>query len=134
MNAFARYFLSGRDLLCGLFFNDIFWVFGTDVMVTIATSLDALIKLIFPCKFATDTKKQKSSILGLGDIVISGISMALLLRFDANRANVTSNDQSLPKPFFHVNMLCYVLGLVATVAVMYFFDAAQPALLYLVPV
>ena len=34
---------------------------------------------------------------------------------------------------FNINLLCYALGLAATVGVMYFFNAAQPALLYLVP-
>ena len=36
-------------------------------------------------------------------------------------------------PYFYANFVAYVLGLVATVSVMHFFDAAQPALLYLVP-
>lgn len=126
-------FKVGAILLSGLFFYDIFWVFGTDVMVTVATSFDAPIKLIFPREFATATEKAKYSILGLGDIVIPGIFIALLLRYDAHRANVTSTRQNFPKPFFHVNMVFYVLGLVATVAVMYIFNAAQPALLYLVP-
>ena len=36
-------------------------------------------------------------------------------------------------PYFHANLAAYTLGLVATVGVMHFFDAAQPALLYLVP-
>uniref|UniRef100_A0AAV1T473 Minor histocompatibility antigen H13 n=1 Tax=Peronospora matthiolae TaxID=2874970 RepID=A0AAV1T473_9STRA len=62
-------------------------VFGTD-MVTVATSVDALIKLIFPREFATDTEKQKNSILGLGDIVIPGIFVVMLLRYDAHRANL----------------------------------------------
>ncbi|KAI9914534.1 hypothetical protein PsorP6_007842 [Peronosclerospora sorghi] len=126
-------FKVGAILLSGLFFYDIFWVFGTDVMVTVATSFDAPIKLIFPREFATDTEKQKNSILGLGDIVIPGIFVALLLRYDAHRANVVTNEQAFPKPFFHVNMTAYILGLVATVGVMYLFNAAQPALLYLVP-
>eukprot|EP00644_Phytophthora_capsici_P018526 jgi/Phyca11/511772/fgenesh2_kg.PHYCAscaffold_97_\ len=126
-------FKVGAILLCGLFFYDIFWVFGTDVMVTVATSFDAPIKLIFPREFATETEKQKNSILGLGDIVIPGIFVALLLRYDAHRAKVASSDQPFPKPFFHVNLLFYVLGLVATVSVMFIFNAAQPALLYLVP-
>lgn len=126
-------FKVGAILLCGLFFYDIFWVFGTDVMVTVATSFDAPIKLIFPREFATATEKAKYSILGLGDIVIPGIFIALLLRYDAHRANVTSTSQSFAKPFFHVNLVFYVLGLVATVAVMFLFNAAQPALLYLVP-
>lgn len=126
-------FKVGAILLSGLFFYDIFWVFGTDVMVTVATSFDAPIKLIFPRAFATATEKAKYSILGLGDIVIPGIFIALLLRYDAHRANVTSSSHSFPKPFFHVNLVFYVLGLVATVAVMFIFNAAQPALLYLVP-
>ncbi|CAI5729402.1 unnamed protein product [Peronospora effusa] len=126
-------FKVGAILLGGLFFYDIFWVFGTDVMVTVAMSFDAPIKLIFPREFATELEKQKNSILGLGDIVIPGIFVALLLRYDAHRANVTSSQQSFPKPFFHVNLLFYVLGLVTTVTVMFIFDAAQPALLYLVP-
>lgn len=33
---------------CGLFVYDVFWVFGTDVMVSVATKFDAPIKLIFP--------------------------------------------------------------------------------------
>jgi minor histocompatibility antigen H13 len=38
----------GAILLVGLFFYDIFWVFGTDVMVTVAKSFDGPIKLLFP--------------------------------------------------------------------------------------
>jgi minor histocompatibility antigen H13 len=76
------------------------------------------------------------SLLGLGDIVIPGLFVALLLRFDAVRnkiSAVNADHASFSKPFFIVNLICYALGLVATVAIMYFFNAAQPALLYLVP-
>lgn len=62
--------------------------------------------------------------------------MALLLRFDAVRnkiSAVNADHASFSKPFFTVNIICYALGLVATVGIMYFFNAAQPALLYLVP-
>lgn len=41
-------FKIGFILLWGLFFYDIFWVYGTDVMITVAKSLDAPIKLLFP--------------------------------------------------------------------------------------
>jgi len=41
-------FKTGFILLWGLFFYDIFWVYGTDVMVTVAKSFDAPIKLMFP--------------------------------------------------------------------------------------
>ncbi|CAG8738750.1 28877_t:CDS:2, partial [Racocetra persica] len=37
-------FKTGMILLGGLFFYDIFWVFGTEVMVTVAKSFDAPIK------------------------------------------------------------------------------------------
>lgn len=36
--------VTGCILLSGLFFYDIFWVFGTDVMVTVAKSFEAPIK------------------------------------------------------------------------------------------
>lgn len=123
----------GAILLSGLFFYDIFWVFGTDVMVTVATSFDAPIKLVFPRVFKTAEVEGKQSILGLGDIVIPGIFIALLLRFDAERAGVSHISESFSKPYFHISLLFYILGLVATVLVMYVFNAAQPALLYLVP-
>lgn len=39
--------VTGCILLSGLFFYDIFWVFGTDVMVTVAKSFEAPIKRKF---------------------------------------------------------------------------------------
>ena len=41
-------FKVGFFLLWGLFFYDIFWVYGTDVMVSVAKNLDIPIKLLFP--------------------------------------------------------------------------------------
>jgi len=41
-------FVTGMLLLTGLFFYDIFWVFATEVMVTVAKSFDGPIKLLFP--------------------------------------------------------------------------------------
>lgn len=38
-------FKTGGALLTGLFFYDIFWVFGTPVMVSVAKNLDAPIKV-----------------------------------------------------------------------------------------
>jgi len=70
-------------LLWGLFFYDIFWVYGTDVMVTVAKSVDAPIKLLFPVDLLADPPVL--SMLGLGDIVIPGIFVALCLRYDINR-------------------------------------------------
>lgn len=118
----------GCILLSGLFLYDIFWVFGTEVMVSVAKSFDAPVKLLFPKDiFASELQ---FSMLGLGDIVIPGIFIALMLRFDAKRAGSTSK---FSKPYFSFTFGGYILGMVTTIGVMHIFQAAQPALLYLVP-
>lgn len=66
------------------------------------------------------------AMLGLGDIVIPGIFIALLLRFDHSLKRKT-------KTYFHASVIAYFLGLMATIFVMHVFKHAQPALLYLVP-
>jgi len=118
----------GCILLGGLFFYDIFWVFGTDVMVTVAKSFDAPIKLLFPKQLLA--AQLEFSMLGLGDIVIPGIFIALLLRFDVHRSK---GKKAISKLYFYICYISYFLGLVTTIAVMHVFKAAQPALLYLVP-
>jgi len=121
-------FPIGCILLGGLFIYDIFWVFGTDVMVTVATSFEAPIKLVFPMDFLEKGIWGKNmAMLGLGDIVIPGIFIALLLRFDHNKSNGTS------KAYFLASYVAYFLGLAFTVLIMHVFKSAQPALLYLVP-
>lgn len=130
---------TGAALLSLLFFYDIFFVFGTPVMVAVATNVDAPIKLLFPKAFAVTDADAQFSMLGLGDIVIPGIFIALLLRFDAKRAGLKLSEAqkrplgSFHKPFFNAQMIGYCLGLFATLYIMYAFKHAQPALLYLVP-
>ena len=129
---------TGAVLLSLLFFYDIFFVFGTDVMVTVAKSVDAPIKLLFVKSFAQADADAQFSMLGLGDIVLPGVFVALLLRFDAHRAKLelgTVDHTSTPfaKPIFNFTVFCYALGLWATVLVMHIFKHPQPALLYLVP-
>eukprot|EP00339_Tiarina_fusa_P017724 CAMPEP_0117014960 /NCGR_PEP_ID=MMETSP0472-20121206/12034_1 /TAXON_ID=693140 ORGANISM="Tiarina fusus, Strain LIS" /NCGR_SAMPLE_ID=MMETSP0472 /ASSEMBLY_ACC=CAM_ASM_000603 /LENGTH=393 /DNA_ID=CAMNT_0004718639 /DNA_START=44 /DNA_END=1225 /DNA_ORIENTATION=- len=129
----------GAILLVGLFFYDIFWVFGTDVMVTVAKNLDGPIKILFPRTLIPNEENGKIelSLLGLGDIVIPGFFLSLLLRFDATNAKMPTKDinihDNFPKPYFHSALFAYFLGLVTTLFVMIQFNAAQPALLYLVP-
>lgn len=67
--------LIGSLVLWGLFFYDIFMVFYTPYMVTVATTLDVPIKLQFKAA-------HRQSILGLGDIVIPGMVIAWTLRAD----------------------------------------------------
>ena len=73
-------FKIGAILLWGLFFYDIFWVYGTDVMVTVAKKFNAPIKLLFPYDYSVNP--PKISMVGLGDIIIPGIFVALALKYD----------------------------------------------------
>lgn len=119
--------VTGCILLCGLFVYDVFWVFGTNVMVTVARSFEAPIKLVFPQDLLEQGLAANNfAMLGLGDIVVPGIFIALLLRFD-NSLKRNS------KTYFYVTFVAYCVGLMATIFVMHVFKHAQPALLYLVP-
>mmetsp|Transcript_23805 Transcript_23805/g.73257 ORF Transcript_23805/g.73257 Transcript_23805/m.73257 type:complete len:341 (-) Transcript_23805:1547-2569(-) len=129
-------FRNAAIMLTGLFLYDIFFVFGTEVMVTVAKGVDGPIKLLFPRTFGDE--ESKFSMLGLGDVVVPGFAVALLLRFDAHRAFKKQGGPLNPgltfaAPYFLAALLAYVAGLALTLGVMYAFDAAQPALLYLVP-
>lgn len=136
---------TGCILLGGLFFYDIFWVFGTDVMVTVAKSFEAPIKLVFPQDLLENgpLAANNFAMLGLGDIVIPGIFIALLLRFDlrslkTSSASKTAADDAKPvaepaKIYFYTGFIAYISGLLLTIFVMHVYKHAQPALLYLVP-
>lgn len=118
---------TGCILLGGLFIYDVFWVFGTNVMVTVAKSFEAPIKLVFPQDLLEKGLAANNfAMLGLGDIVIPGIFIALLLRFDIS---LKKNSHT----YFYTSFLAYIFGLALTIFVMHTFKHAQPALLYLVP-
>lgn len=127
-------FKVGNLLLWLLFFYDIFWAYGTDVMVTVAKNLDIPIKLLFPYLNAEGV--EKFSMLGLGDIVIPGIFISMCLKFDIDQSLKKGSIKSISDvslPYFNTAFLGYVAGMCATFAAMYIFDHAQPALLFLVP-
>ncbi|KAH9808259.1 Presenilin, signal peptide peptidase, family [Teratosphaeria destructans] len=69
-------FPTGSLILLGLFCYDVWAVFFTPLMVTVAKNLDVPIKLVFP------RPDEGYSMLGLGDIVLPGIMIGLALRFD----------------------------------------------------
>ncbi|KAJ2354356.1 hypothetical protein GGF43_003270 [Coemansia sp. RSA 2618] len=142
-------FKSGMIMLAGLFAYDVFWVFGTEVMVSVAKNFDAPIKVVFPKQLFPADGRLQFTMLGLGDIVVPGIFLALALRFDRHQFLARlgyDKDKPLPKalggrhrgfafpvPYFTACMAAYVAGLATTIAVMHTFKAAQPALLYLSP-
>lgn len=92
-----------------LFFYDIYFVFFTPLMVTVATKLDVPIKLLFP-RPPTSRDAPGSvplAMLGLGDIVIPGMMVGLALRFDlflyyqrkgAQMTRAAGSDQAIVKP------------------------------------
>lgn len=140
-NLMLGQFKIGFILLGLLFFYDIFWVFGTPVMVTVAKNLDGPIKLMFPKNLeaaSAGVSPTDFNMIGLGDIVIPGVFVALMLRYDMYNYFKTHTVREIPFSFannkyFIVTSVGYALGIVATLAVMAVFKAAQPALLYLVP-
>lgn len=80
-------FATGSLILSGLFCYDIWAVFFTPLMVTVAKNLDVPIKMLFPrpmepSKVPGELPKQSYSMLGLGDIVLPGIMIAMALRYD----------------------------------------------------
>lgn len=74
--------------------------------------------------------------LGLGDIVVPGIFVALCLKFDVDKSlaklKIKTTEQ-IKTPYFNVCVIGYFLGIVITFAVMWIFNHPQPALLFLVP-
>lgn len=98
------------------------------VMITVAKSFDAPIKLIFPQDLIENGlfNANKFAMLGLGDIVIPGAFIALMLRYDMTR-------QSTKNLYFHITFFAYIIALLITILILQIFKHGQPALLYIVP-
>jgi len=130
-------------LLCGLFLYDIFWVFGTNVMVSVVRGFDAPIKIVWPrsgliAPLLTHTSRSVSlSMLGLGDIAIPGFFISLMLHFDLYLERTEKKDDSIKVPtkcfYYHTSLISYTLALLTTFVAMHLSKHAQPALLYIVP-
>lgn len=105
-------------LLALLFVYDIFWVFCTPVMIGVAKGLD------FPIKIVCPFRGRGASMIGLGDIVIPGLYLGVARDF--------ADKQQAPW-VFRLGFIGYVLSLIVTFGVVLFFQAGQPALLYICP-
>mmetsp|Transcript_10966 Transcript_10966/g.21135 ORF Transcript_10966/g.21135 Transcript_10966/m.21135 type:complete len:216 (+) Transcript_10966:1-648(+) len=119
-------FQTGAILLAGLFCYDIFWVFGSDVMMTVATKVEAPVKFIYPAPPSDTPRAYPFSVLGLGDVVIPG----LFVRF-ASKIDEALQPQNLS--YFSVATAAYAVGLLTCFGVNEITHAGQPALLYLDP-
>merc|ERR1719382_1714703 len=104
---------AGAIMLVGLFFYDVFWVFGSkpvfgsNVMVSVAKGVEAPIKLMFPRALGGCGTLQHA-MLGLGDIVVPGIFIAFLAKWDAVRIGEKKATTFL---YMNMAMVAYVLSL-----------------------
>ncbi|MBV95136.1 Signal peptide peptidase-like 3, partial [Eschrichtius robustus] len=157
-------------LLSGLLIYDVFWVFfsayifNSNVMVKVATQpadnpLDVLSrklhlgpsvgrdvprlslpgKLVFP-----SSTGSHFSMLGIGDIVMPGLLLCFVLRYDNYKKQANGDSCSASGPanisgrmqkvsYFHCTLIGYFVGLLTATVASRIHRAAQPALLYLVP-
>ena len=79
-------YTTAAALCGGLLVYDLLMVFYTPMMIDVATKVDAPIKLLFPTGEPDKFGRPGFSLLGLGDLVIPGLLLALLLRADATHA------------------------------------------------
>jgi len=126
---------TGAIMLVSLFFCDISLVFGSksvfgvNVMASMAVGVEAPIQLMFP-RSLRSCGISHQGMLGLADIVVPGIFLNFLAKWDAMRMG---EQKSASFVYLNTAMIAYVLSFVTSVSIMLFFDAPQPALLYVVP-
>ncbi|CCK70519.1 aspartic endopeptidase KNAG_0E02600 [Huiozyma naganishii CBS 8797] len=137
----------GMLLLCGLFLYDVYFVFGTNVMVTVANNLDLPVKLLLPTAGNGDSAGPGVSsglnyaLLGSGDVICPGLFISMCYKFDIWRWHSVHEDTE-----FHLLNLGRYVGRYSTVALVSYivalcgclvaadvWDVAQPAMLYVVP-
>lgn len=125
-------------LLLGLFVYDIYFVFGTPMMETVALGLDVPIKFVVP-REGGKFMKQMFLLIGTGDLVVPGVFILFLLRFDYHQyysqrpGTPFHHARAIPRPYYIWGMVWYTLGLALTMVAMHTSQRGQPALLYIVP-
>jgi hypothetical protein len=117
---------TGALFLAGLFCYDAFWVFGTDVMMTVATKVEAPVKFLYTAPPSDVERSYPFSVLGLGDVVIPGLFVRLMSKID---------EILQPKnlSYFQVATAAYAAGLALCFGANEIYHNGQPALFYLDP-
>ena len=118
-------FQTGAILLLGLFCYDIFFVFGTDIMMTVATKVEAPVKFLYTAPPSDTPRDYPFSVLGLGDVVVPGLFVRFMSRIDEALVPTYS--------YFTATTAAYAAGLAVCFTVNEITGAGQPALLYLDP-
>ncbi|KAG0055067.1 hypothetical protein BGZ83_009703 [Gryganskiella cystojenkinii] len=132
-------FRSGMFLLAGFVLFDLYWTYGSGLLVSLGKNFELPFQVAFPKLFFGLPANQtlQFATLGLGDIVIPGLFAALCLRFDQYRAGIQNPElgrsTSFRKPYFIACMVAYGLGLGTYLFIAHTTKAAQPALVFLAP-
>ena len=105
---------------------DIFFVFGTDVMMTVALKIEAPVKLLYPAPPSDVPREYPFSVLGLGDVVIPGLFVRFMTKLDEQL-------QPVKLSYATATTIAYGVGLAVTFVANEVTGSGQPALLYLDP-
>merc|ERR1712232_237684 len=92
-------------------------------MASVAERVDLPIKIELPLLKQTDPMKP-CVLLGLGDMIIPGLFISFLRRFDKN---------NFISAYFPCGIASYALALTICSIMLWVFQVAQPALLYISP-
>lgn len=111
-------------IFVGLIAYDVYFVFASDVMMTVATQVDLPLKLLFP------VGSGKFTMIGLGDIIIPGLLASLSIRADLIHAFKIGKDKAqkdgvkddvstyIEKEmgcyYFNMSLIGFLLGLACT--------------------
>lgn len=132
----------GVLILSALFFYDIYFVFGTEIMATVAQNIELPVKLTLPVGIdPLNDSRFDFALLGAGDIILPGIFISLCLKYDIwkwHLQNVDSefhllNFRRYIGKYFIASLIGYVSGLLLCMVSLTVYKVAQPALLYIVP-
>ena len=138
-------FTAAAALLLGLFLYDAFFVFKSDVMLTVATQIEAPAKFLFARLRAEGDASYPFSVLGLGDVVVPGAFVSLLREVDKDGLEPAEGSRprappidaakaaEAPSTYFRAGLGAYTVGLAGTFAANYLTKSGQPALVYIVP-
>eukprot|EP00592_Proboscia_alata_P006605 CAMPEP_0194360156 /NCGR_PEP_ID=MMETSP0174-20130528/7426_1 /TAXON_ID=216777 /ORGANISM="Proboscia alata, Strain PI-D3" /LENGTH=553 /DNA_ID=CAMNT_0039131455 /DNA_START=206 /DNA_END=1867 /DNA_ORIENTATION=+ len=95
-------YVAGALLLIGLFAYDALSVFKSDAMLTVATQIEAPVKLLFSGVQLPVEGNYPFAVLGLGDILVPGIFVAMLRQWDVDRYWEANRESLLPSPIVEV--------------------------------
>eukprot|EP00826_Nyctotherus_ovalis_P014202 TRINITY_DN13932_c0_g1_i2.p1 TRINITY_DN13932_c0_g1~~TRINITY_DN13932_c0_g1_i2.p1 ORF type:complete len:382 (-),score=51.21 TRINITY_DN13932_c0_g1_i2:176-1321(-) len=127
----------GLTMLALFLVYDIYFVFGSNIMQTLALQLYGPIKLIYPLK------SNRFVLLGLGDILAPGVVITFCLRLDLllhlKRSGKNFKDafpgsaREFNKAYFAGSLVGYSAGFAVALAMSYMLKVPQPGLLYIIP-